>query len=307
MAFTALDVKKLREQTGCGMMECKNALTEVEGDFDKAIETLREKGLAKATKKAGRVAAEGMVYAVSDMDKKVGVVLEVNAETDFVAKNDMFVTFVKEIANVIINENPADVATLLNCKMSDGKTVEESRQDKVLVIGENIQLRRFERYEGACSAYVHGGGTHGVLVLFDTTDDVAANAAFTAFGKDVAMQIAAANPIYLCEAEVPAEVIVHEKEILLAQISNDPKMASKPDAVKVKMVDGKIGKYYKENCLLDQEFVKDNEIDIAKFVANTAKELGGEIKVVKFARFEKGEGIEKRVDDFAAEIASMVK
>lgn len=307
MAFTALDVKNLREQTGCGMMECKNALTEAEGDFEKAIETLREKGLAKASKKAGRIAAEGMVYAVSDIEKKVGVVLEVNAETDFVAKNDMFVNFVKEIADVIINENPADVAALLNCKMPDGKTVEESRQDKVLVIGENIQVRRFERYAGVCSAYVHGGGTHGVLVLLDTTDDVAANPVCAAFGKDIAMQIAAANPAYLCEAEVPAEVILHEKEILLAQISNDPKMASKPEAVKVKMVDGKIGKYYKENCLLDQAFVKDNEIDIAKFVANTSKEVGGEIKIVKYARYEKGEGIEKRVDDFAAEIASMVK
>ena len=212
----------------------------------------------------------------------------------------------KDVANVIVNENPADVTALLACKMGDG-TVEAALQDKILVIGENIKIRRFERYEGICAAYVHGGGTHGVLVNFNTSDAVASNPAFEAFGKDIAMQIAAANPTYLNEASVPASVIDKEKEILLAQIANDPKTASKPEQVKVKMVEGRIGKYYKENCLLDQQFVKDPDLTISKYVANTAKELGGDIEVVKFVRFEKGEGLEKREENFAEEIAKMVK
>lgn len=307
MAFTALDVKNLREQTGCGMMDCKKALSETDGDFEKAVEFLREKGLAQSAKKAGRIAAEGMAFATADIANKVGVVVEVNAETDFVAKNDMFRNFVNDVANIIMQQNPADVAALLECKMADGTTVEAARQDKVLVIGENIQIRRFVRYEGVCAAYVHGGGTHGVLVEFATEDAVAVKPEFTAFGKDVAMQIAAANPSYLNEAAVPADVIEKEKEILLAQISNDPKLAGKPEQVKVKMVEGKIGKYYKENCLVDQQFVKEPELTVAQYVANTGKELGGSIEIVKFVRFEKGEGLEKRTDDFAAEIASMVK
>ena len=306
MAFTALDVKNLREQTGCGMMDCKKALTEANGDFEKAVEWLREKGLSAAQKKSGRIAAEGMVYAIADNEKKIGVVLEVNAETDFVAKNELFRTFVKDVANVIVNENPADVTALLACKMGDG-TVEAALQDKILVIGENIKIRRFERYEGICAAYVHGGGTHGVLVNFNTSDAVASNPAFEAFGKDIAMQIAAANPTYLNEASVPASVIDKEKEILLAQIANDPKTASKPEQVKVKMVEGRIGKYYKENCLLDQQFVKDPDLTISKYVANTAKELGGDIEVVKFVRFVKGEGLVKREENFAEEIAKLVK
>lgn len=307
MAFTALDVKNLREQTGCGMMDCKKALTESDGNIEKAVEYLREKGLAKAAKKADRVAAEGAVFAAADVAKKVGVVLEVNAETDFVAKNDLFQTFVKDVAQVIMEQNPADVAALAECKMADGTTVEAARQDKVLVIGENIQIRRFVRYDGICAAYIHGGGTHGVLVRFDTTDAVASNAAFEAYGKDIAMQIAAANPTYLNQAAVPAEVVDKEKEILLAQISNDPKLAGKPEPVKVKMVDGRIGKFFKENCLLDQEFVKDSDLSIAQYTEKTGKELGGDIQIAAFTRFERGEGIEKRTDDFAAEIASMVK
>ena len=293
MAFTALDVKKLREQTGCGMMDCKKALTESDGDFDKAVEYLREKGLAAAAKKAGRIAAEGMVYAAADVANKVGVVIEVNAETDFVAKNDSFQTFVKEVADVVMAQNPADVEALMACKLGE-QTVEAALQEKILVIGENIKIRRFARFEGVCSAYVHGGGT-------------AAKAEFTAFGKDIAMQIAAANPGYLCEAEVPVSVIEKEKEILLAQISNDPKLAGKPEPVKVKMVEGKIGKFYKENCLLDQAYVKEPDISVSKYVENTAKELGADIEIVKFVRFEKGEGLEKRADDFAAEVASMMK
>ena len=304
MAFTAQDVKNLREQTGCGMMDCKKALTESGGDFDKAVEYLREKGLAAAQKKAGRIAAEGMVYAT--VCGKVGVVVEVNAETDFVAKNDMFQTFVKDVANVVAEQNPADVEALLACKMGED-TVEAALKEKILVIGENIKIRRFERYEGVCAAYIHAGGTHAVLVGFDTSDEIAAKPEFETYGKDIAMQIAAANPGYLCEADVPAEVIEKEKEILLAQIANDPKNANKPDAIKEKMVMGRIGKFYKENCLVDQEFVKDPGLTIAKYTDKVAKELGGDIKIVKFVRYEKGEGLEKRVDDFASEVAGMVK
>lgn len=304
MAFTAQDVKNLREQTGCGMMDCKKALTESNGDFDKAVEYLREKGLAAAQKKAGRIAAEGMVYAT--VCGKVGVVVEVNAETDFVAKNDMFQTFVKDVANVVAEQNPADVDALLACKMGED-TVEAALKEKILVIGENIKIRRFERFEGICSAYIHAGGTHAVLVSFETSEEIAAKPEFEAYGKDIAMQIAAANPGYLCEADVPAEVIEKEKEILLAQIANDPKNANKPDAIKEKMVLGRIGKFYKENCLVDQEFVKDNELTVAKYTDKVAKELGGEIKITKFARYEKGEGLEKKADDFAAEVASMMK
>ncbi len=304
MAFTAQDVKNLREQTGCGMMDCKKALTESGGDFDKAVEYLREKGLAAAQKKAGRIAAEGMVYAT--VCGKVGVVVEVNAETDFVAKNDMFQTFVKDVANVVAEQNPADVEALLACKMGED-TVEAALKEKILVIGENIKIRRFERYEGVCAAYIHAGGTHAVLVGFDTSDEIAAKPEFETYGKDIAMQIAAANPRYLCEADVPAEVIEKEKEILLAQIANDPKNANKPDAIKEKMVLGRIGKFYKENCLVDQEFVKDNDLTVAKYTDKVAKELGGEIKITKFARYEKGEGLEKKSDDFAAEVASMMK
>ena len=306
MAFTAQDVKNLREQTGCGMMDCKKALTEADGNFEKAIEYLREKGLAAAQKKASRIAAEGMVYASYCSECKVGVILEVNAETDFVAKNEMFQTFVKDVADVIAKQAPADVEALLACKMGDD-TVEAALKDKILVIGENIKIRRFARYEGVCAAYIHAGGTHAVLVNFETSDEVAAKAEFAAYGKDIAMQIAAANPGYVCESEVPASVIEKEKEILLAQIANDPKNANKPDAIKEKMVLGRIGKFYKENCLVDQEFVKDPELTIAKYTDKVAKELGGDIKIVKFVRYEKGEGLEKRVDDFASEVAGMVK
>ena len=306
MAFTAQDVKNLREQTGCGMMDCKKALTEADGNFEKAIEYLREKGLAAAQKKASRIAAEGMVYASYCSECKVGVILEVNAETDFVAKNDMFQTFVKDVADVIAKQAPADVEALLACKMGDD-TVEAALKDKILVIGENIKIRRFERYEGVCAAYIHAGGTHAVLVNFETSNEVAAKAEFAAYGKDIAMQIAAANPGYVCESEVPASVIEKEKEILLAQIANDPKNANKPDAIKEKMVLGRIGKFYKENCLVDQEFVKDPDLSVAKYTEKVGKELGGEIKIVKFVRYEKGEGLEKREDNFAEEIANMVK
>ncbi len=301
-AFTAQDVKALREKTGCGMMDCKKALTQADGDMDKAIDFLREQGLAKQAKKASRIAAEGVAYAVTNDDHSVGVVIEVNAETDFVAKNDSFMDFVKACAATVMAQNPADVEALLALKAEGSdQTVAEMLQEKVLTIGENIQIRRFERMEGTCVAYVHAGGKIGVLVNFDT--DLAAKPEFIAYGKDVAMQIAALNTAYLTKDDVPAEVIEHEKEVMRQQVINE----GKPAAIADKIVMGKINKYYKENCLVDQEFVKDSKLTVSQYTKNTAKELGGSIEIKKFVRFEKGEGIEKRQDDFAAEVASMVK
>ena len=307
MAISAKDVMELRKQTDCGMMECKKALTEADGNFEKAIEILRERGLATAAKKASRVAAEGMVYADYCPKCKVGVVIEVNAETDFVAKNDKFVAFVKEATKVIMLQNPADVEALMACKTEAGETVDEALKNLILVIKENIKIRRFVRYEGVCSAYVHGGGTHGVIVKFDTTDEVAAKPEFVEFGKDIAMQIAAANPSYLNREAVPAEAIENEKKIIIAQMANDPKAANKPDAIKEKMATGRLGKFYKENCLVDQAFIKDGNMDVNAYVNATAKKLGGDIKIVEYTHFIKGEGLEKRVDDFAAEVAAAVK
>lgn len=301
-SFTAKDVKALREQTGCGMMDCKKALVEADGDMEKAVDFLREQGLAKQAKKASRVAAEGMAFAMTTEDHKKGVVIEVNAETDFVAKNADFQAFVNTCAQTVIDNNPADVEALLACNASGtDKTVAELLQEKVLVIGENIQIRRFKLMEGACVAYVHAGGVIGVLVNFKT--DLADKPEFVTYGKDVAMQIAALNTPYLKESDVPTEVLEHEKEIMKAEVVN----SGKPEAIADKIVMGKIGKFYKENCLLDQAFVKENKISVQQYTNNTAKELGGSIEITEFVRFEKGEGIEKREDDFAAEVAAMTK
>ena len=301
-SFTAKDVKALREQTGCGMMDCKKALVEADGDMEKAVDFLREQGLAKQAKKASRVAAEGMAFAMTTEDHKKGVVIEVNAETDFVAKNADFQAFVNTCAQTVIDNNPADVEALLACNASGtDKTVAELLQEKVLVIGENIQIRRFKLMEGACVAYVHAGGVIGVLVNFKT--DLADKPEFVTYGKDVAMQIAALNTPYLKESDVPAEVLEHEKEIMKAEVVN----SGKPEAIADKIVMGKIGKFYKENCLLDQAFVKENKISVQQYTNNTAKELGGSIEITEFVRFEKGEGIENREDDFAAEVAAMTK
>lgn len=308
MAFTAADVKALREKTGVGMMDCKKALTEADGDMDRAIDVLREKGLAASAKKAGRIAAEGIVLAYTDEAKKVSVLVEVNSETDFVAKNEKFVNYVTAVAKTIADTNPADVDELLTKPLAgDTRTVQENLQDMVLSIGENMKIRRFERVEGITTSYIHGGGSVGVLVMFDTDDKTAATDAFKVMGKDVAMQIAAMSPAYLDEASVPADVLAHEKEITKAQLAEDPKMAGKPEQVLEKIVDGKIGKYFKENCLLDQAFVKDGDMNVAKYVASVAKELGADIKVTGFIRYAKGEGLEKREDDFAAEVAGMMK
>ena len=306
MAFTNKDVMALREKTGVGMMDCKKALQESDGDVDKAIDYLREKGLAKQAKKASRVAAEGMAYATVDYDKKVGVVVEVNSETDFAAKSDKFIEFVKDIADVIINENPADVEALLASNVN-GQTVADLLRDKVMVIGENLSIRRFVRYEGDCVAYVHGGGRIGVLVKFEADAAASGSEALIECGKDIAMQIAALNAAYLNEASVPAEVVEHEKEVQLALIKNDPKNANKPEAVLEKMIIGKMRKYFEENCLVNQAFVKDGNLTVAQYVEQQAKAAGGAMDLVSFVRFEKGEGIEKREDDFASEVASMMK
>lgn len=301
MAFTAKDVAALREKTGCGMMDCKRALTDANGDEAKAIELLREKGLAAAEKKAGRIAAEGVVTTYVDTDRKIGVIIEVNSETDFVAKNEKFMEFVNGAAKAVADYNPADVAALLECKFGDTEfTVSQTLTDKILTIGENMNIRRFERLEGFCGSYVHGGGTDACLVLIDAP---AFTDAIAEMGKNIGMQAVAMTPAYLDEADVPAEVIDGEKAILMAQIKNDPKMASKPEMVIEKMVGGKINKYFKENCLLKQEYVKDTNMTVEQYI----KSVGADVKVTKFVNYKKGEGLQKREDNFAEEVASMAK
>lgn len=301
-AFTAQDVKALREKTDCGMMDCKKALTQAEGDMEKAIEILREKGLAAVAKKASRIAAEGLVVSVVDSEKKAGVVLEVNAETDFVAKNQKFVDFVNDVAQTIINENPADVEALLALPcVNSTMTVQEELTEKIQTIGENMKIRRFTRMEGDLVSYVHGGGKIGVMVQFET--DLGGQPAFEEAGKNVALQIAFAAPEYLNKEDVPAERVEKEKEILTQQAIAE----GKPAAVAEKMVMGRLGKFYKEICLAEQAYIKEDKISVSKYLDGVAKELGGSIKMVNYVRMEKGEGIEKKEDNFAAEIASLVK
>ena len=302
MAFSAQDVKTLREMTNVGMMDCKKALTETDGNMDKAVEWLREKGLAKAAKKAGRIAAEGMAYA--DIIDGVGVVVEINSETDFAAKSELFIQFVKDIAAVVAADAPADVEALKACKYpGSDKTVAEMLPEKVMVIGENLQIRRFARFgENTSVAYVHAGGKIGVLVNLAVEGGIDA----TEIGKDVAMQIAALNPRFWDKSEVTDEVVEEEKKIAIALMDQDPKMAAKPLAVKEKIVMGKMNKFYEDNCLLQQEFVKDSSMTVEKYIASAAKALGGSVKFVAAIRFMKGEGIEKKQEDFAAEVAAQM-
>ena len=308
MAFTAKDVQTLREKTGVGMMDCKKALVDSDGDMDKAIDFLRERGLAAATKKADRIAAEGVVTAFYDEANQISVIVEVNSETDFVAKNEEFQSLVLNIAKTIAEQNPTDVDALLNLKLfGSDRTVVENLQDKILSIGENMKVRRFVRCEGIVSIYVHGFGTVGVIVNFATDAATAATEAFKVMGKDVAMQIAAMNPQYLDKSAVPAEVVEHEKEILMAQIQEDEKMKNKPEKVLEGIITGKINKFFKEVCLLDQQFVKNDEITVEKYIETVAKEIGADIKATGFVRFAKGEGLQKKEDNFADEVASMIK
>ncbi len=304
MAVTAKDVQALRTMTGVGMMDCKKALTEAQGDMDKAVEILREKGLAASQKKAGRTAAEGMAYAA--VIDGVGVVVEVNAETDFVARNDKFVDFVKGVAATVAATKPADLDALLAAPYLDtGRTVLEQQQEMVLVIGENIKVRRFTLFtQGISVPYIHAGGKIGVLVNLET--DLTAEQVNEA-GKDLAMQIAALNPRFLDKSQVTEDVLAEEKKILLAQMANDPKMASKPEQVKEKIVLGKLNKFYSENCLLQQDFVKDSDQTVERYLASVAKNLGGSIVLKDAVRFEKGEGIEKKQENFAEEIAKLAQ
>ena len=298
------EIKELMKSTGVGMMDCKKALEENDGDMDKAIEFLREKGLATQAKKSGRAAAEGVVTAV--VNGEVGVLLEVNTETDFAANTDDIRNFVANVAETIIEKNPADVEALKELPIANGTgTVGEALTELAgMKIRENIVIRRFVRMEGALASYIHNGGSIGVLVKMDT--DLAADAV-AAIGKDVAMQSAALNAPYVKREDVPAEVIENEKKIMLAQMAEDPKMASKPEQVRVKIVEGKVGKYYSENCLLEQAFVKDDKLTVQGYVDAEAKKLGGDIKIVDVVRYERGEGVEKKEENFADEIANMIK
>lgn len=303
--FTAKDVTALKERTGVGIMDCKRALTETNGDVEEAIKILREKGLATQAKKSGRVAAEGIVTAV--VDGNVGVVLEVNSETDFVAKNEEFKAFVNGVAKTIIATNPADVETLNNTTMAGSdKTVKEVYDELFLKIRENMQIRRFVRMEGTLVSYVHGEGQFAVMVKLDT-DANPSDEKLIACGKDVCMQITSMNPPYLNKESVPASAIEEEKKIMLSQMAEDPKMANKPEQVKIKIVEGKISKYYTENCLLEQAFVKDDKMTVGKYVESVAKELGTTITVADYVRYERGEGIQKKEDNFADEVNSMIK
>ncbi len=304
MAFTAQDVKKLREMTNVGMMDCKKALQATDGDMDKAVDWLREKGLAKAAKKAGRVAAEGV--ALATVIDGVGVVIEVNSETDFAAKTDAFLDLVKGLAQIVAKDAPADVDALKACTYpGTNLTVTEIMQEKVMSIGENMQIRRFARFADNTSvAYVHAGGTHGVLVNLAVEGD----ADVTEIGKNVAMQIAAMNPKYWDKSNVPQEDVDHEMSVQVALMENDPKMASKPAAVKEKIAAGKLANFYKENCLLQMDFVRGDLFtgSVEGYIANAAKALGVSVKFVDAIHYIKGEGIEKKVDDFAAEVAAQV-
>ncbi len=302
--ISAKDVMELRKKTGCGMMECKKALVETEGNFDEAIKYLREKGLSVAAKKADRVAAEGVVDVLTA--DGVTAIIEVNAETDFVAKNASFQEFVKGILRTIVANKPADLAAL-NALNFDGTdvTVEAELKNMIFTIGENMSMRRFDIVEGSTGCYIHGGGSAGVVTKFDTDCDVTSDA-FVAYAKNVCMQIAAMSPSYVDRDSVPASVIENEKAILMTQIENDEKLKSKPDAVKEKMVVGRISKFYDNNCLVDQAYVKDEDMTVGKYTESVAKELGGNIKIVSFIKYERGEGIEKKEDNFAEEINKLV-
>ncbi|MBO5453780.1 MAG: elongation factor Ts [Clostridia bacterium] len=292
--FTAQDVKELRERTGCGMMDCKKALTDASGDMEKAIEILREKGLAKAAKKAGRIAAEGIVGSYVADDASVASIIEVNSETDFVGKNPEFKSFVADLAEIVAKENPADVDALKALPYTGSNlNVGEMLNEKITTIGENINIRRFARFDGSVAAYIHGEGRIGVMVKFEGEDATAA--------RDVAMHIAAINPLYTSKDSVPAEDVEKEKNIIIAQIKEDPKNANKPDQIIEKMVGGKINKFYEQNCLLEQAFVKDDSMSVAKYLESKG------VKLIDTVRFEKGEGLEKKEDNFAEEVASMMK
>ncbi len=303
--ITAKDVATLRAKTGIGMMECKKALVEADGDVEEAIKILRKRGELKAeAKTATRIAADGIVDIMKEGD--VTAMIEVNSETDFVAKNASFQEFVKNLLKTIIANKPADVEALMASNYIDGTTTVDAKlKEMIFVIGEKISIRRFVVVNGLSSTYIHGTGSIGVIVSFDADEAVAAKDEFVAFAKNIALQVGAYPTPYLNKESVPASVLEEEKNILMAQIANDPANAKKPAQIIEKMVSGRINKFYDNNCLLDMSYVKDDEIKVGKYVENTAKELGGSITVTGFYRFEKGEGIQKREENFADEIAKL--
>ena len=301
MAFSSKDVKNLREKTGCGMMHCKKALEYSQGDEAKAIDYLREKGLAVANKKSGRVASEGIAFAMST--QSFGVIIEVNSETDFVAKNQEFRDFVKSCAESIIANRPKTVDELLDLDFEkSGKSFSDVLNEKILKIGENIKIRRFEFVEGLTSSYIHADGKIAVLVKFDCDSNIYENVNFKNMAKDVAMQIAAINPLYLSRSEVPESVVEHEKSILMGQ--DDIK--KKPEQIAQRIIEGRIGKYFKENCLLEQEFVKDSSMNILQYVEKVSKSIGSKVSISKFFRYERGEGLEKKNENFAEEVSKIL-
>ncbi len=306
MNITAKQVSELRVKTGCGMMDCKKALVEAEGNFDEATKILREKGLNVAAKKAGRIAAEGIVDIM--VEGNTAAMIEVNAETDFVAKNDTFKSFVRGILKAILANRPADAAALMACKYDDNFTVEAKLKDMIFTIGENMNIRRFVIVDGTLSTYIHGAGAAGVIVKFNADDAAVKNPGFAEYAKNIALQIAAGSPpTYVNKEDVPQSALDEEKAILIAQAKNDEKNANKPDAVIEKMVMGRMGKFYERSCLAEQVYVKDDSMTVGKYTAACAKEFGGKIAIDSFYLFEKGEGLEKREDNFGDEIASMLK
>lgn len=310
MAITASMVKELREMTGVGMLDCKKALAETDGDMEKAVEYLREKGLAASEKKAGRIASEGLCLSYLTDDKKTGVVVEVNSETDFVAKNPVFREYVLQVAEQIAGSQAADVDALLTetWKFDSSLTVAEALSSKVAVIGENLKIRRFEKYElkeaGTIVSYIHGGGRIGVMI--ELACDNAAEAV-EEMGKNIAMQVAALNPQFISVDDVPAEFVAKEKEILTQQAMNDPKNASKPANIIEKMIDGRLNKEMKEICLVEQPYVKDGDLTVKKYIESVAKEAGAPISIKRMVRFETGEGLEKKEENFAEEVAKAAK
>ena len=307
-AITAKMVADLRAQTGCGMMECKKALTASNGDFDEAVKVLREKGLAVAAKKATRIASEGVVDIMLSEDGKTAAMIEVNAETDFVAKNEKFQEFVRGLLKTIIAHRPADVAALNTLPYPDSDfTVEGKLKDMIFTIGENMNIRRFLMVDGVLSTYIHGKGTTGVIINFEADDVCVANPGFAEFAKNIALQVAAMPVLYLNKESVPAADLEAEKQIQLTLMKNDPKNANKPENILEKMIMGKMNKFYEKNCLTEQSYIKDDNMSVSQYVAATAKEFGGNIAIKGFSIYERGEGLEKKEDNFAEEIASMMK
>jgi translation elongation factor Ts len=306
--ISAKAVAELRAKSGCGLMDCKKALKEADGNFDEAMKLLRERGLAVAAKKADRIAAEGVVDILLSDDGKTAAMIEVNAETDFVAKNATFQEFVKGVLQIILAEKPADLETLMGLKYLDTDfTVEGALKDKIFAIGENMNIRRFMVVDGIMSTYIHGKGQTGVIVAFEADDVAAENAGFAEFAKNIALQVAAMPCVYVNKEAVPAAIIEEEKEILIKQIQNDPANEKKPANIIEKMVVGRIGKFYEANCLTEQSYVKDDAMTVQQYADATAKEFGGKIVIKDFYRYEKGEGLQKREDNFAEEIANMIK